>query len=225
MPLRGLALQTPGLLLVGAIGLLLSFSPVVLDGIYGFSALAIGLVSAGVAAVSAHADSATGRFLANPLIHPLQARRAVAPVSASTVDSAALNRPIAVATSPVTASDAWSTTRISTHATDTDATVVNSAAGTSTSAARMIAPGSPAASDRRIARKNSASTNTIDMPSTVRRIGVSAGKNPPSKSTLVVAFMAETIDEVIDEAILVQGRLERVIPDAWKRRKLDKPPR
>ena len=43
------------------------------------------------------------------------------------------------------------------------------------------------------------------------------------EDTLIFALNA--IDEVIDEAILVQGRLERVIPDAWKRRKLDKPPR
>ena len=44
------------------------------------------LVAVGsVAAVSANAGSATGRFLAHPLVHPLQARRGVAPVSASTV--------------------------------------------------------------------------------------------------------------------------------------------
>ncbi len=38
-----------------------------------------------VASVSANAESATGRFLAHPLVHPLQARREVARVSASTV--------------------------------------------------------------------------------------------------------------------------------------------
>jgi len=38
-------------------------------------------------------------------------------------------------------------------------------------------------------------------------------------------FALNSIDDVIDEACLVQGRPMRVIPDAWKRRKLDKPPR
>jgi chromate reductase len=38
-------------------------------------------------------------------------------------------------------------------------------------------------------------------------------------------FALNSIDDVIDEACLVQGRPKRVIPDAWKRRKLDKPPR
>lgn len=41
--------------------------------------------------------------------------------------------------------------------------------------------------------------------------------------TLIFALNA--IDDVIDEACLVQGRPKRVIPDAWQRRKLDKPPR
>lgn len=38
-------------------------------------------------------------------------------------------------------------------------------------------------------------------------------------------FALNSIDDLIDEACLVQGRPKRVIPDAWKRRKLDKPPR
>ncbi len=38
-------------------------------------------------------------------------------------------------------------------------------------------------------------------------------------------FALNSIDEMLDEACLVQGRAKRVIPDAWKRRKLDKPPR
>lgn len=38
-------------------------------------------------------------------------------------------------------------------------------------------------------------------------------------------FALNSIDDVIEEACLVQGRPKRVIPDAWKRRKLDKPPR
>lgn len=38
-------------------------------------------------------------------------------------------------------------------------------------------------------------------------------------------FALNSIDDVLDEACLVQGRPRRVIPDAWKRRKLEKPPR
>ena len=34
--------------------------------------------------LAAHADSVTGRFLAHPLVHPLQARRTIAPVTAAT---------------------------------------------------------------------------------------------------------------------------------------------
>ena len=38
-------------------------------------------------------------------------------------------------------------------------------------------------------------------------------------------FALNSIDDLLDEACLVQGRPKRVIPDAWQRRKLDKPPR
>lgn len=38
-------------------------------------------------------------------------------------------------------------------------------------------------------------------------------------------FALASLDELLDEAVLVQGRPKRVIPDAWQRRKLDKPPR
>jgi chromate reductase len=38
-------------------------------------------------------------------------------------------------------------------------------------------------------------------------------------------FALASIDELLDETCLVQGRPKRTIPDAWKRRKLDKPPR
>jgi excinuclease ABC subunit A len=38
-----------------------------------------------VATVSANPESVTGRFLAHPLVHPLQARRSIEPVSATTV--------------------------------------------------------------------------------------------------------------------------------------------
>ena len=38
-------------------------------------------------------------------------------------------------------------------------------------------------------------------------------------------FALDSIDDLLDEACLVQGRPKRVIADAWKRRKLDKPPR
>lgn len=38
-------------------------------------------------------------------------------------------------------------------------------------------------------------------------------------------FALNSIDEMIDEVCLVQGRAKRVIPVAWKRRKIDKPPR
>lgn len=43
------------------------------------------------------------------------------------------------------------------------------------------------------------------------------------EDTLLFALAA--IDEMIDEVCLVQGRPKRVIPAAWQRRKLDKPPR
>ncbi|MBC8058976.1 MAG: excinuclease ABC subunit A [Rhizobiales bacterium] len=44
------------------------------------------LVAEGTASeISSNPESVTGRFLANPLIHPLQARRAVEPVTAATV--------------------------------------------------------------------------------------------------------------------------------------------
>jgi excinuclease ABC subunit A len=44
------------------------------------------LVAEGSASeISSHPDSVTGRFLANPLIHPLQARRFIEPVTAATV--------------------------------------------------------------------------------------------------------------------------------------------
>ena len=38
-------------------------------------------------------------------------------------------------------------------------------------------------------------------------------------------FALDAIDDIVDEACLVHGRPKRTIPDAWKRRKLDKPPR
>jgi chromate reductase, NAD(P)H dehydrogenase (quinone) len=38
-------------------------------------------------------------------------------------------------------------------------------------------------------------------------------------------FALNSIDEVLDEVCLVQGRPKRIVPDAWQRRKLDKPPR
>ncbi len=38
-------------------------------------------------------------------------------------------------------------------------------------------------------------------------------------------FALNSIDDLLDEACLVQGRPKRVIPEAWQRRKLDKPPR
>ena len=40
-----------------------------------------------------------------------------------------------------------------------------------------------------------------------------------------LVFALNSIDELVDEACLVQGRPKRVIPEAWQRRKLDKPPR
>ena len=43
------------------------------------------------------------------------------------------------------------------------------------------------------------------------------------EDTLIFALNA--LDDVIDEVCLVQGRPRRVIPDAWRRRKMDKPPR
>jgi excinuclease ABC subunit A len=44
------------------------------------------LVAEGSASeISSHPDSVTGRFLANPLIHPLQARRFIEPVTAATI--------------------------------------------------------------------------------------------------------------------------------------------
>ncbi|MFZ2652116.1 MAG: excinuclease ABC subunit UvrA [Burkholderiaceae bacterium] len=47
-----------------------------------------------VAAVSAQADSATGRFLARPLLHPLQARREVAPIHAATLRRESASNPL-----------------------------------------------------------------------------------------------------------------------------------
>ena len=38
-------------------------------------------------------------------------------------------------------------------------------------------------------------------------------------------FALASIDDLLDEACLVQGRPKRVIPAPWQRRKLDKPPR
>jgi hypothetical protein len=38
-------------------------------------------------------------------------------------------------------------------------------------------------------------------------------------------FAPKSIDEPLDEVCRMQGRPRRVIPDAWRRRKLDKPPR
>ncbi len=43
------------------------------------------------------------------------------------------------------------------------------------------------------------------------------------EDTLIFALNA--IDDLLDEACLVQGRPKRVIPADWQRRKLDKPPR
>lgn len=38
-------------------------------------------------------------------------------------------------------------------------------------------------------------------------------------------FALNSIDDVLDEACLVQGRPKRVVPVAWQRRELDEPPR
>ena len=120
-----------------------------------------------------------------------------APVNASTATREAENSPIASPTSPVTASDAASTIRIRIHATVTDTTINAIADGTSTSAVRMTAPGSPAASERTTAAKNKARSRVVDIPKTIWRIGVSAGKKPPSRSTLVVESIASMIELVI----------------------------
>jgi hypothetical protein len=42
---------------------------------------------------------------------------------------------------------------------------------------------------------------------------------------LALIFAPKSIDEPLDEVCRMQGRPRRVIPDAWRRRKLDKPPR
>lgn len=43
------------------------------------------------------------------------------------------------------------------------------------------------------------------------------------EDTLIFALNA--IDDVVDEVCLLQGRPKRIVPDAWRRRTLDKPPR
>jgi predicted MFS family arabinose efflux permease len=62
--LHGLALQSPNLLLVSGIAVLLSFTPVILSDTFGYSPLAIGLVSAGVAGAKIAGSFAAGRAVA-----------------------------------------------------------------------------------------------------------------------------------------------------------------
>jgi len=47
-----------------------------------------------VTEIASQADSVTGRFLAHPLVHPLQARRAIAPVTAATVRKESESNPL-----------------------------------------------------------------------------------------------------------------------------------
>lgn len=72
-PLRGLALQLPGLLLVSGMGMLLSLTPVVLRHDFRLSPLAISLVFGGLAAAKAGGSMAAGR-----LAGELGNRRAIA---------------------------------------------------------------------------------------------------------------------------------------------------
>jgi len=61
-PLRGFALQLPDLLLVAAMGMLLSLTPVVLDHVYRFRPLAIGAVAGAVALAKIGGSFTAGRI-------------------------------------------------------------------------------------------------------------------------------------------------------------------
>ena len=61
-PLRGFALQLPDLLLVAAMGMLLSLTPVVLDHVYRFGPLAIGAVAGAVALAKIGGSITAGRI-------------------------------------------------------------------------------------------------------------------------------------------------------------------
>ena len=61
-PLRGFALQLPDLLLVAAMGMLLSLTPVVLDHVFGFTPFSIGAVAGAVALAKIGGSFAAGRI-------------------------------------------------------------------------------------------------------------------------------------------------------------------
>jgi MFS family permease len=61
-PLRGFTLQLPDLLLVAAMGMLLSLTPVVLHHVFGFTPLAIGAVAGAVALAKIGGSVAAGRI-------------------------------------------------------------------------------------------------------------------------------------------------------------------